>query len=472
MTTPSRFFRGSLAPVLAAAVLLAAAAPHLSAARGLAASGPGLPITTIYTNIPGEDTANVPGYPGVHFEPGTSTTQFDRIYGSPGGSWILTANTDIPDTGADEVLIANGVVKIFEGDPAPWTGGAENTGLLEQRMAITDSGSWVMTNNTDGDTARDEYVVFVSATDVYTAVAQEGGSAGAYLPGATWGSSLDSPVLASDDSYGFSADSLAGPPTTENEILVLGGTMIAQEGVTVPNGQLGSEFWENFDLGDYWISDDGSHWLAQGDLTGDTATDDVVVVDGAVVVQEGVILPGSGFPNPVDASGIVGVHMAPDGTWYARGNNDISELDWVYGSGGVVAATGRPIFAGSAENWSDAEFSDCFFMHVGDSNGNYVIGGVSDGPTDGNGVLVLNDTIVIAREGESVDLDNNGLYDDDAFFDTFGNDDAFLADDGTFYVVATVKDGTGTRIGQGVFSIDLSGLLQGPAIYLPLVWRE
>jgi len=469
MKHPHSVLRGGLALVLAAAVLFSAAAPQFSAARG---SGPGLPVTTIYTNIPGELTANVPGYPGVHFGPGTGTTHFDRIFGSPNGNWILTADTDIANTSADEVLIANGVVKLFEGDPAPWTGGAENVGLLETRMGINDSGSWVLTNNTNGALEADEYVVFVSASDVYTTVAQEGTSAGAFVAGALWDEPLDSPVIASDDSVGFAADSLDGPLTTEDEILVLGDALLAQEGKTVPSGQVGSEFWENFDLADYWISNDGSRWLAQGDLTGSTSTDDVVVVDGAVVIQEGSVLPGSGFPNPVDLNGIVGVHMAPDGTWYARGNNAVSELDWVYSDGGVVAATGRPIFAGATEAWSDVEFSDCFFMHVGDSNGNYVIGGVSDGPTDSNGVLVLNFTTVIAREGDPLDLDNNGQLDDDAYFDTFGNDDAFLADDGMFYVVATVKDGTGTRIGQGVFSIDLSSLFQGPVIYLPVVRRD
>jgi uncharacterized repeat protein (TIGR01451 family) len=243
--------------------------------------------------------------------------------------------------------------------------------------------------------------------------------------------------------------------------MVLGATLLAQEGVTVPTGQLGSEFWENFDVNDFFISADGTHWLVQGDLTGDAATDDVVAVDGAVVVQEGVILPGSGFTDPVDGTGIVGVHMDAGGNWFVRGNNDVSEQDWVYRNGTVIATLGSPIHTGTAEVWDDTDFGDCFFLHVGNGNGDWVIGGVTDAPSIANGVLVVNGTDEVVREGDQVDLDGNGMFDDDTFFDTFGNDDGFLSDAGLFYFVATIKDGTDTRIGQGVFVADLSGLIGG-----------
>ena len=85
-----------------------------------------------------------------------------------------------------------------------------------------------------------------------------------------------------------------------------------------------------------------------------------------------------------------------------------------------------------------------------------MIGGVSDAPTASNGVLVLNNDRVIVREGDPVDLNGNGLPDDDAFFDTFGNDDAHLTRTGFLYIVATIRNGAGTRIGQGVFEIDVS----------------
>jgi hypothetical protein len=418
--------------------------------------GPGFPTTVIYTNIPGDPSSAVPGLPGVSFGPGTSTTHFDRVFGSPNGNWILTADTDLP-SGADEVLLVNDVVEVIEGDPASWAPG-EAVGFLETKVGVNDAGEWVFATNTDGPTGADEYMLMESGGTISVA-AQEGGAIGA-LADAFWGSTIESGVILADGTVGLVSDSITGTgvTTSDNEILVQGTTLLGREGITVPPGQLGSEAWENFDVGDVFMSTDGSHWLAQGDLTGSTTTDDVVVVDGSVVVQEGVILAGSGFSSPVDASGIVGVGMSGDGTWFARGNND-DEQDWIYSNGALLTAGGSPITTGASELWDDTDFSDLFFLHVGNSNGDFVIGGVTDATSDANGVLVLNNDTVVVRESDPIDLDGNGMFDDDTFFDTFGNDDAHLTDAGILYIVATIKDGTGARVGQGFFSIDLTSVI-------------
>ncbi len=414
-------------------------------------------ITVHYTNISGDPSAAVPGMPGVFFDPGTSTTHFDRVYGSANGHWALTALTDQATT-LDEILLVDDVVVAQEGTAASWAAG-ENVGLLDTQVRVNDSGDWVFATNTDGPTGTDEYLLLGSGGGI-SVVAQEGAAIPA-LAGAFWGSTIESGVILNSGVVGLVSDSItgAGVTTTDNEILVQGSTLLGREGITVPGGQVGSEPWDNFDLSDIWMSADGLHWLAQGDLTGATATDDVVVVDGAVVIQEGVILAGSGFANPVDGSGIVGVHMTAGGQWYARGNNDTTEQDWIYGSGGLITSGGSPIFGGAAEVWDDTDFSDLFFLHVGNSNGDFVIGGVTDAASSANGVLVLNDTTVVVRESDPIDLDGNGMFDDDTFFDTFGNDDAHLTDAGILYLVATIKDGTDTRVGQGLFSIDLTSVV-------------
>jgi len=411
-------------------------------------------VTVIFTNIPGEPSAEVPGLAGVHFGPGTGTTHFDRIFGSPNGNWILSADTDLPTT-EDEIIIVNGAVVAREGTSAPFAV-AENIGLIDTRLGINDAGQWVYTTNTDGPTTSDEYGLLTTGGTT-TVAAREGDAIPAtILAAATWGATIESPVIASDGRVGLVSDLIGGVPTTEDEILVLGNQLLAQEGVTIPTGQLGTEAWENFDLDDFWIDAGGNSYLIQGDLAGDTTTDNVVVVNGQVVVQEGSILAGSGFPNPVDASGIVGVHMDPGGNWFVRGNNDLSELDWIYSNGVVLAKRGDPIHVGATELWDDTDFADLFFLHVGNRAGNFVIGGVTSASSNANGVLVLNNSMEVVRESDPIDLDGNGSFDDDLFFDTFGNDDAFLSDAGLLYIVATVKNGAGTRIGQGLFVIDLS----------------
>jgi len=449
-----------VAPMAAAQDELADVNQVTAAASGSAAtkSAEGAPfdVTVIFTSIPGDPTAAVPGYAGDQF------STFDRPFGSPNGNWILTADTDRL-TSEDEALLVNGAVVLFEGDAAAWAPG-ELVGFLDQKLGINDSGDWVFTTNTDGATTADEYVV-QSLSGVISAAAQEGGAIPTLTPALTgpgpfaWGSTLESPVITTGGTVGFASDSIDGTATTsEDEILVLGTALLGQEGVTVPPGQLGSEFWENFDVYDYFISADGTHWMVQGDLTGSTTSDDVVVFDGTVVLQEDVIIPGSTFANPIDGSGIVGIFMDPGGNWFARGNNDTTEQDWVVRNGAVAAAIGDPIYTGATELWSDAEYSSGYYLHVGNSGGDWVIGGVSDGPTDSNGVLVANGTVEVAREGEPLDINGNGSFDDNAFINTFGNDDAVLTDDRTLYVVISVRNDVGTDIGDAFVSIDLSSI--------------
>lgn len=411
---------------------------------------------TLYTNLAASPTSAVPGLMGFSFQPGNGTLHFDRIFVSPNGNYVFSAQTSFPNS---EVLISNGALIALEGTFAPWTI-TENMGGFDTKLGINDAGTIVFANNTSGGaTENDEYIVQRTAGGVFTAVAKEGDSASPPLPGLTWGGNLNSPVISSGGGVGFIVAGLGNATTATNAALIFNNTLLAQKGTTIPTGQVGNEFLENFDTDDFWINEDGSHYLVSGDLTGDTGSDDVVVVDGAVVLQEGNIIPGSGFVQPIDINGIVNVHMDPAGNWFARGNNE-DEQDWVVRNGVVIAKGGDPIFSGSSEHWDDSQFSDLFFLHVGNSRGEYVLGGVTDGPILSNGVLVfygLNQSYVIAREGDPVDIDGNGLYDDDAYFNTFGNDDlgsALMDENGMFYIVANLKNGENEVIGQGVFRMN------------------
>jgi hypothetical protein len=437
----------SLAAACASVVAQDGMPPQPSPAGAAAVRG-GSPdaITVIFTNLPGTPSAQVPGLTGAEFGPGGAG--FDRPFASPNGNVILSADTTLATT-EDEVILLNQVVVAREGTPTGVPGSPDLVGFIDTRLAVNDAGEFAYATNTDAATTADEVIVKVGAGAASFA-AREGDPVTG-VAGATWGANLNTPVLAADGTVGLVGVGLVGPPTGQQAIVHYGAGAIAQSGVTVPGDQLGSEFWEAFDMDDFWISTDGSRWLAQGDLTGATSTDDVVVVDGAVVVQEGVPLAGTGFAEPVDLNGIVGASMAPGGRWFVRGNNAVTEIDWIYSNGAVLATLGQPVAGDPAETWSDADFADCFFLHVGDAAGNYVIGGVSNGPAASNGVLVLNGDEVIAREGDPIDVDGNGLYDDDAFFNTFGNDDAVLTDDGLFHFVATIRNGAGTQTGQGFF---------------------
>lgn len=411
-------------------------------------------ITAIYSNISGHPTAAVPGLPGVEFDPGTGTTHFDRVFGSPNGNWILTALNNSASTSNDEMVLVNNVVRAREGFALP--GSTEVAGAIDTDLGINDAGQFVFATNTDAATTMDDAIFMIDATDVTTAAVREG-SAYAGVPGATWSSILDTSSIAADGTVSLRGN-MTGVPTTQDYVIALGSTVFGQEGVTSPTGT--TETWQAFDINDFFISADGTSWLAQGDLSGATTTDDIVVVNGTIVIQEGSVLPGTSFPEPVDTDGIVGVHMAPNGDWYVRGNNDVTEDDWVYSNSGLLAAVGQPIYTGATDLFDDTNFADCFFLHVGNGNGAYVIGGVTNAAAiNADAVLVLNNETVIARENDPIDLDGNGIFDDDTHIHTFGNDDGYLSDAGIFYFVANIRNGAGTVTGQGFFSIDLSVLL-------------
>lgn len=400
----------------------------------------------------------VPGIPGIVFEPGTGGSGFDRVYGSPNGNWIITGTVNLPTTD-NEVILVNGALVQHEGQPTVWTGGAETAGAIETRCDVNDAGDYTYATNTNGGpTGSDEYVVS-NVGGTYSIIAMESDPV-ATIPGADYGSLLGNPLILADGTTGFRADSLTGVTSTQNEAMILGSTLLLQEGVSVPPGQIGAEPLGNFDTSDFWTTEDGSSWLVQGDLEGPTATDDVVIVDGTVVVQEGAS-PNAAL-EPVIGNGIGGVHMDPAGNWYVRGSSEAiapaSERDWVLRNGDIIAAVESPITVGSTEIFDDEIFSACFFLNVGNGVGDYIVGGVTDNEDVlRNGVLVMNGTDVICRESDPIDLDGNGLFDDDAFIDVFGNDDAHLSDDGCFIVIVIVKDSMGVRRGMAVLKMDLSG---------------
>ena len=433
-----------------------------------ASAAAGYTLQTVFVNTPGHPTNVIPGL-GIAFRTGgTATSAFERPILSANGMHFginVVANTGL--TTDDDVLLVDGVVVAREGDPTPWPTAGENVGTIDADFALNDAGDILLGNNTSA-TVNDDYVALFQA-GVWSVLAQEAGMINPVLPGivggpaGTWDDAIDSTVLFNNGTALWRAEGVDGltTGTANDELIVLGGGMALQKGVDVPMGQAGGavEFWENFDLNDLYANADGTVVLIQGDLTGAATTDDVVVYNGVVIVQEGVPLGSGTFVEPVDTDGIVKPWVDAVGNYYVRGNNDVTETDWIYRNGVVVAESSGAdeVIPGSGEHWDDATFGDCFFAFDGNALGHFVFGGVTDAPVDVNGVLVFDDgagyRTVLCRESDPIDLDGNGLFDDDRYFNTFGNDDVRLLDDGTVVFTATLKNGAGTAVDQGVFRL-------------------
>jgi hypothetical protein len=132
----------------------------------------------------------------------------------------------------------------------------------------------------------------------------------------------------------------------------------------------------------------------------------------------------------------------------ARGNN-VDANDWVLRNGAVVAQKGDAVPGGLAgETFDDTTFADLFFSITANDNGDYVYGGVTSTAANANAVLVFNDQFVFLREGDGIDIDGNGLADDNAFISVFNNDDAILTNDLRYFLTVDAVDGAGTALGQ------------------------
>ncbi len=435
-----------------------------------ATAGTGLVLNIVYSNTAGAPANMVPSL-GVGFDAGGgSGAAFRRpVLSRNGTHWAIEADTDQATT-MDNIYIVNGNLFLQEGTQPSWAPVGELVGTLDDNIAINNLGEVLITNNLGGTAAgtADDVVVFFDSAGTPTVLAREGDLVDPILPalaGATWDDSMDSAVLLDiTGAAGWAADGLDGTSggTADDDVCLLNGVVVAQRGVTVPAGQAGgtTDRWENFDLDDFYVNTDGTQILIQGDTDGATTDDDVLVLNGTVVLQENQVVPGGPFVDPIDTSGIVKSWMDNAGNWFARGNNLTTEQDWVVRNGTVIAFSDGldEIVPGSLEHWDDTDFSDCFFAMDGNASGAYIIGGLTDAPSASNGVLVFDDgagnRMVLCREGDPVDANENGILDDDRFINSFGNDDALLTDDGRIVFVATLRNGAGTPIDEGLFLLE------------------
>ena len=303
-----------------------------AAPRAVAGPGPidpaaalrALNAAVLYSSVATSPTSNVPGItPTIQFT-GT-TAAFQRLYGTKGGRWHLKADSNAATT-ADDLLLVDGVVELREGDQAPWTAVPQTMGPFEARNGLTDNGGLAVKNNTSA-TTNDDYVAKFTG-GVWTIVAQEASQIGAMPAGVTYDDTLTSVVLLDSGDVCFEADGIDGPgiTTTIDEVFVREGatdTLFAQELVTIPSSQFTglSETIDNIGFDDVWFTPDGANYVMKADLTGLATSDDVIIYNGAVVLQEGFDVPGiPGRPDRVggDRRSRDGLRGQLVGAWQPR----------------------------------------------------------------------------------------------------------------------------------------------------------
>ncbi len=413
-----------------------------------AAAGAGTTLRAIYTAIPGDPTAQVPGKPGAEFG------LFERPYRSEtGAKWILRARTGTFIADENVLLVGEngaGDLVVYEGQPAPWAPG-EVISTLDIQCGINSAGQFVFSSNTNnGPDNADEYIILGDGNGgLSVALRQDDEVPG--LPGVTHGDLIDDVQILADGTIAYRTINAVGLPSDEDTLLIVGDTVVAREGITIPQGQLFAfmEPWDAFDFQGFYVSADGSSILIDGDVEGDTVRDEMLVLNNTVVLQESGVI--SGFVNPI-AGGFTGIRessMMSSGHWFSRGTNSGGGQDWVVRNSLPVAATGLDIHPGTSEKFADGDTFNTFLACAGNNGGDYVIACFTDNADPNrNTVLLLNRTEVILREGDPVDVDSNGAYDDDAFLAGFHEDQMFMTDNGSVYFVGFLRSGAGAPLGE------------------------
>jgi len=394
----------------------------------------GLPIG-VFSNFAGSPTSDVPGLPGAKFGDGV-----DRPYRSPDGkTWVLSADTDL-GTAVDEVIIVGDLcsasVKIQEGTTVLDLG--DLVGLIDQDLSINNAGRFAFVTDTNNATTADEVVV-TSDGSTHLVIAREGNLSPA--TGGNYGSILGAANIVSDNTVWFDADTTLAT-TMDRFLLSKNGVIIeVQEGVNFPLGQDSgaTALWQTFNTGSLRTDEAGANYIVVGDTDAATSIDGVLVVNDTVMVQEGFPIAGSGFASAAIVNTSTESMMYGNGDWMARGSN-ADGGDWVLRNGAVLSKTGDLLEAGKTEQYSDNTFATGYFLFAQNNAGDYVVGSLTtSSDLTQNAVLTINGEKVFSREDDPIDLDGDGLVNDDIRIHTYGNDDMILTEDLQAYLPVTVR---------------------------------
>ncbi|MBX9737705.1 MAG: DUF11 domain-containing protein, partial [Phycisphaerales bacterium] len=433
-----------------------------------------------------------------------SSNVFARFGGSADGTkFSFAGQLDGSDPTNDRALFIGdatlatptwiGVVQKGTTSLAPDLAGENAGATLDGQTFVNNAGQLAFSGASDPATTNDDYVARRNADGTINVLVREGAALPAGIPSAvTWGATNEATGITTAGNVSFRA-ALAGAGTSglNNSMFGLATnaatvTTLARLG-TAPNidgsgivagdtNTMASLFTaESFGYTTgCFIAADGVTWMLGGLINGPATTaNDVLVRTGATVIQEGKALPGDPVGAGVTAGTFSGdFSMSPAGDWVsfaatsAATNNDV-----VLRNGAFYTRTGDPIFTGSTEVWSDtnptspggtAGFTATFFS-VYTNGADTIIAGISDEPTRrSNGVMVWNNTAVIVREGDPVDLNANGIADDNAFVNTIRDGRTWIDAQRRAYIQVSLRDSnfncTPNEIGHAVILISLPSL--------------
>ncbi|MDY7107713.1 MAG: hypothetical protein SYC29_03660 [Planctomycetota bacterium] len=412
-------------------------------------------IEVIFTEVPGHPTAQVPGAVDENGDPvDTEFKSMEILSVSPdGGQWILKGRNWLGSELETMLLLGagtEGAVFAQEGQPVHDGQPAEVYDFFGSSPPnFNELGQFIYTARArDGDPATRHKGIFFDGTDFIMVREMSDPALGLVdlPPGDSgdelFGNSFNSVHLLNDGSFGSHDPTIQNIHSSRRPAVFYKDTAFLQTGIS----PVGDSIWDDMAMNTFWTTPDGTRWILEGKDAGAENQDLILVVDDVVVLREGSAIPGSG----IILADIFHTKLIASGDWFCRGD-DPADNDWAVRSGALLAATGDPVVAGEAELWTHA-----FYSFTGNRNGDWVLAGTTDNPDiQVDSVIALNGEEVVVREGDPVDLDGNGMFDDDAFIgrgdaalDAFRPDDIFLTDDGMLYFFCSLRNAAGEDLGS------------------------
>lgn len=419
----------------------------------LAGAARGADIEVIFTKIPQSPTSLVPGALDANGLPAnTRFRAIDDFTLSPDGSaWMLRGQTQqVPLL--ESILIRGGGTSgtgfAQEGQPFPQGGISETYDLLG-RGGFSSKNEFGFSAYSRGGAITPSVATIYWDGLLFNVQARSGDTVSGLLDvkGEVTGDELvggfvDSAHLLDSGVVGAHFESFENIDVTRDRALVYGTTAFQQIDVSSVVGLngAGTEIWERWDEEPFQTTPDGRRWLALGKVQADNDIDSVLVVDGRIVLREGFAIPGA---SPV-VENIANGRVIPCGDWFARGT-DRANLAYALRNGLVIAQTGSPVPDEPGATWGDA-----FYGLSGNCAGAWALAGKTAAPAASDDVIAVTGIGVVVREGDPVDINGDGLFNDDAFIgrgnnalEAFAPDQIALSEDGVIYFIANLRNGAG-----------------------------
>ncbi|MHC5114282.1 MAG: hypothetical protein ACYTGP_07630 [Planctomycetota bacterium] len=422
-------------------------------------------IEVIYTEIPTDPSGVVPGAKDLAGQPADTTFKaLETLALSPDGTmWILKSRNWLGSDLETQLMIGGGLTGTIlaqEGQPVhDGQPGELYEFFSTSRPHFNDMNHYVFVARArNGDPATKQkgirfdgsFTLVRAESDPITGLADAPGNP---VGDELFGNSFGSMHILNDGTIGYQDSSIQNIHSSWRPALMYDNAKFRQSNVD----PIGPSIWDFFDPHDFHTTPDGAHWLAQGDNVDGTTIDDILAYDDFPVLRESTTIPGS-F---IQIAAIFNGNLVGNGDWYARGDDPNDEA-WAVRNGVLMAAAGDSI--GPGESWGPS-----FFAFHGNNNGDWALAGNTTADVAANDVIVVNGEVVL-REGDPIDLDGNGEFDDDVFIGV-GNlttasihpDDMFLTDDLMLYTLVRLRDGAGNnlsldgQLADAFIRIDVSG---------------